>query len=77
MGLASLDAIATAPALEELLLLDMPQLDVDAYRVLRGHPSLRALTAALRSAKRSAEIAALLGLPAVENFGADFTFADA
>jgi hypothetical protein len=64
-GIRDLRAIATAPALEELLLADMPQLRPDDLRPLVGHPSLRAVTAHLGGVKKNAEAAAILGLPKV------------
>jgi hypothetical protein len=69
-----LRAIAAAPQLEELLLLDMPQLREDEFRALLGHPTLRALTAGVHNEKRRATIRAMLGLDDVPNYGTDFQF---
>jgi hypothetical protein len=65
-GIRDLRPLATAPALEELLLADMPQLQPDDLRSLVGHPTLRAVTAHLGGVKKNAEAKALLGLPEVE-----------
>jgi hypothetical protein len=70
-----LEAIAAAPHLEELLLLDMPQLHEDEFHVLLGHPTLRAVTAGVRNEKRRAAIRAMLGLDDVSSYGTDFQFA--
>ena len=69
-----LEAIAAAPQLEELLLLDMPQLREAEFRVLLGHPTLRAVTAGVHNEKRRAAIRAMLGLNDVPSYGTDFQF---
>jgi Leucine-rich repeat (LRR) protein len=67
--------LAAAPRLEELLLLDMPQLGLDAFEALVDHPALRALTAGVRNETLRAEIRALLGLEDVSSYGTEFEFA--
>ncbi|GLQ94426.1 hypothetical protein GCM10007901_33780 [Dyella acidisoli] len=42
-GLTELTAVAAAPSLRRLTIAGMPQLDVDAFRCLVGHPSLQEL----------------------------------
>jgi internalin A len=66
-GLRDLAPLATAPGLEQLVLIDMPQLTVDDLRPLLGAPSLREATLGLGSIRRNAEAAAMLGLPGVES----------
>jgi hypothetical protein len=62
-GLKTLDRVAHAPALEELVVLDMPQLTVDDFRPFRSHARLRAATVAIGSARKNKSITELLGLP--------------
>ena len=50
-GLGDLDAIAAAPMLEELSLVNMPQLNVASFRCLAGHPHLKKLWARVGRAK--------------------------
>ena len=40
-GITDLSGLADAPALEELWLVEMPQLEPEALRPLVGHPTLR------------------------------------
>jgi hypothetical protein len=65
-GIRDLRPIATAPALEELLLADMPQLQPEDLLPLADHPTLRAVTAQLGGAKKNADARRVLGLPEVE-----------
>jgi hypothetical protein len=65
-GLRDLEPLTTAPALEQVVLIDMPQLTLDDLRPLRASPSLREATLALGSIRRNAEARTVLGLPAVE-----------
>jgi hypothetical protein len=65
-GIRDLRPLATAPALRELLLADMPQLQPENLEPLVGHKTLRAVTARLGGAKKNADAPALLGLPDVE-----------
>src|SRR5262245_43142742 len=74
VAIRDLRAIADAPNLEELLLLDMPQLPLDAFRPLVNHPALRALTAGVRNETRRAQIRSLVGLGDVQSYGTDFHF---
>jgi hypothetical protein len=64
-GLSDLTPLATAPALEDLLLIDMRHLQPEALRPLVGHPRLRAATVGLGSDRRNRAAAELLGLPRV------------
>lgn len=73
-SLHDLRPLAEAPRLQELLLLDMPQLSIDAFRVLVGHPSLRALTAGVSNDARRHAIKELVGVPDVTSYGTDFVF---
>jgi len=75
--LTDLGPLAAAPLLEELLLLDMPQLRVEAFTVLQGHPTLRALTAGVCNERKRAAIRELVGLDEVETYGTDFPFSSA
>ena len=74
VGIEDLHAIAAAPHLEELLLVDMPQLREDAFRALLGHPTLRFVTAGVRNEKRRAAIREMLGLGDVPSYGTNFRF---
>jgi hypothetical protein len=62
-GLRDLCPIATVPALEELLLLDMPHLQPEDLTPLVGHPNLRAVTPGFGSLKKNEAAQRLLGLP--------------
>jgi len=64
-GLHDLRPLATAPALEELVLVDMPQLQVEDLRPLVGLPNLRGASIGLGSVRRNEAAASLLGLPPV------------
>lgn len=74
VGIEDLQSLAAAPHLEELLLLDMPQLTVDAFRPLRNHPTLRAVTAGVRNEARREQVRAILGVGDVQTYGTDFQF---
>jgi hypothetical protein len=65
-GLGDLSPISEAPTLEELIVLDMPQLTPEAFRPFVGHPKLRAVLIALGSTKKSNAAYNVLGLPKVE-----------
>jgi hypothetical protein len=52
----------------------MPQLDLDAFRPLQQHPTLRAVTAGVRNETRRAQIRTMLGLDDVRTYGTDFRF---
>jgi len=62
-GITDLRPIAAAPNLEVLLLVGMPQLDVEQLRPLVGHPTLRAGVWGLGSIRRNDAAQALLPLP--------------
>ena len=64
-GLRDLRPLATAPALEEVVLIDMRHLGVDDLRPLLGLPHLRAVSPGLGSIRKNAAAAAMLGLPGV------------
>lgn len=53
-GITDLTGVAAAPVLEELALIDMPQLDPEALRPLVGHPTLREARVGLGSVRRNA-----------------------
>jgi hypothetical protein len=61
-GLSDLRAVAEAPNLQQLLLVDMPSIDPEGLRCFIGHPSLREFHAGLGSFKKNAYAEALLGL---------------
>jgi hypothetical protein len=62
-GLRDLSPVTTAPALEDIVLIDMPQLGLDDLRPLLDVPSLRGVSLGLGSVRRNEAAAALLGLP--------------
>lgn len=62
-GIRDLSALAAAPSLERLFLVDMPQITVDDVRVLAGHPTLRSASVGTGSMRRNREIQDVLGLP--------------
>ena len=64
-GLADLDALATAPNLEQLLFLDMRHVAVDDLQPLVGHPALQEATFGLGSLKRNAAAQELVAVPKV------------
>jgi hypothetical protein len=74
VAIRDLAPIAAAPQLEDLLLLDMPQLELDAFRALLNHPTLRGVTAGVRNESMRARIRALLGLGDVDTYGTQFMF---
>src|SRR5439155_20762126 len=57
--------LAPAPALEELLLVDMPNLQPEDLRPLVGLLRLKAVTAGLGSDRKNAQARELLALPEV------------
>lgn len=61
-AVTDLGPVLAAPALEMLLLLDMPQLRWDHVAPLRDHPRLRSALVGTGSAKRNEEIEQRLGL---------------
>jgi hypothetical protein len=62
-GLRDLSSIATAPALEELLLVDMSHLLPEDLTPLIGHPNLKTVTLGLGSLRKNEAAQRLLGLP--------------
>jgi hypothetical protein len=65
-GLRDLGPLATAPALEQLVLADMGHLQVDDLRCLGGLVNLKEVTPGLGSLRRFQAAEAMLGLPLVE-----------
>ena len=61
-ALHDLSGVALAPALEQLALIDMPQLTIDDLRPLIGHPTLRRGTIGLGSQSRNRAADGLLPL---------------
>lgn len=62
-GLRDLRPLATAPALEQLLLVDMRHLQPEDLRPLVGLPNLKGVTVGLGSLRKNAAAEALLQLP--------------
>ena len=62
-GLHDLSPVAAAPALEELVAIDMGHLDPEAFRLFVGHPTLRAARIGLGSDRKNAAVRELLPLP--------------
>ena len=62
-GLYDISPIAEAPALQELLVVDTPQLMPEEFRCLVSHPTLKAATFALGSMKKNEIVKQMLGLP--------------
>jgi hypothetical protein len=67
-GLRDLSSLATAPALEDLALIAMPQVEPEALRPLAGHPTLRRAHWNIGSLKKTFEAHDVLPLPP-EPFG--------
>ena len=66
-GLTDLRAVAAAPALEEFIAIDMPQLEPGAFRPLVRHSTLRRTSVYLGSHEKNRAVAELLGLPPVRD----------
>src|SRR5262249_53654652 len=66
-GLTDLRSVAEAPALEELLTIDMRQLAPEAFRPFVGHPSLRRLTVGLGSLRKNKVVTDLMRLPPADS----------
>lgn len=64
-GLTALTPLLTAPALTQLTIADMPQLQPAGVAVLAAHPTLQQLSAGLGSRRKNDELARLLPLPPV------------
>jgi hypothetical protein len=74
-GLRDLQPVAQAPALEELLTLDMRHLEPEAFRPFLGHPALRRVGVGLGSDRKNQATQRLLGLPTLDR-SAPFRFTD-
>jgi hypothetical protein len=76
-GVKDLRPVVKAPALEELLVIDMPHLEPNAFRPFIGHRTLRRICLDLGSAGRSSTknevVKQLLGLPTFDR-SAGFQF---
>jgi hypothetical protein len=72
--LNDLRAVADAPMLEELLILDMRHLKPVALRPFVGHPTLKRATVGLGSIKKNDAVKELLGLPDVGSIKGGFAF---
>jgi hypothetical protein len=70
-GLTDLSPLAAAPSLEQLLLIDMPQLRPEDLAPLEAHQTLNSVRIGLGSIKRNAAAQQLLQLPDVEAAPAD------
>lgn len=73
-GLSDLQPIADAPVLEELLVVDMPHLQPEAFLPFVGHRTLRAAAVGLGSLKRNAVVDGMLGLPDVRTLKGGFRY---
>jgi internalin A len=62
-GLSDLRTVADAPAVEELVVIDMPQLTVEAFRPFVGHPTLRRIHVGLSVTRLNKAVEELLPLP--------------
>jgi hypothetical protein len=65
-SIEDLTPLAHAPALEQVLLVDMPHLRASHVAPLVGHPALRQFSVGTGSVRRNAEISKVLGLPTVD-----------
>lgn len=70
-GISDLTPLAHAPALEQLLLIDMPHLRLEHLEPLRNHPSLSSIRVGMGSVKRNQAAVEMLGLPDVDPPSAD------
>ena len=73
-GISDLKPIAEAPALEELFVVRMNQLQAENFRPFVGHQTLRCATIGLGSARKSAQAEALLGLRECDGFKGEFAY---
>jgi hypothetical protein len=62
-GVDDISPIAQAPALQELVVADMPQLQPEQFRCLETHPTLKAVRIGLGSKKKNETVNRILGLP--------------
>lgn len=72
-GLTDVSPICEAPILEELLVLDSPQLTVNNFLCLKGCPKLKRILIRLGSLKKNDAIESLLGLD-VAKYNHEFNF---
>jgi len=63
-GINDLGPLTTSPALEELLVLDCSHLKVEDFTCLKGHPTLKRVSAGLGSTRKNDGVKELLKLPA-------------
>jgi len=73
-GLRDLRPVADAPALEELLVVDMPRLSPEAFRPFVGHPRLKSAGIGLGSVHKNRAAQELVGVPSAGRFARDFVF---
>jgi hypothetical protein len=73
-GLTDLEPVAQAPALTDLEVVSLPQLDPEAFRSFVGHPTLRRAHVYLGSNRKNKQVVEILGLPPVEG---EFQFDEA
>ena len=73
-GLTDLKPVADAPSLEELIVVDMPQLQPEVFAPFVGHPTLKHITAGLGSNRKNQMVEMLLRLPGVNRGKNDFDF---
>lgn len=66
-GLTDLSPVAEAPALEELVLIDMGHLQPQALKPFVGHKTLRSANIGLNSLKKNKAAEAMLGLPKAQS----------
>ncbi len=67
-GLTDLSPVASAPELRDLVLVDMPHLDVDSIDCFVGHPTLQTAVLGFGSVRKSVAAEERLGLPSPEGF---------
>jgi internalin A len=72
-GITDLGGLADAPALEELWLVDMPQLEPEALRPLVGHPTLKYGVWGLGSVRKNDAAHEVLPLPPPESSGVGYS----
>ena len=62
-GLTDLTPIREAPDLRQLAVIDMPQLQAEAFVPLVGHPTLLSLRSGLGSKRKNDAVEQLISLP--------------
>lgn len=65
-GLTDLGPLLTAPALKQVLVIDMDHLQPEQVAVLARHPTLEAASVGLGSARKNTAVEKLLTLPETE-----------